>query len=905
MNMAVPASRFDTPLTRAEIAGMVALASRIVAPLWPLESAIAVNPLSGFEEYPFEIAVERAAKQFAARRQLPVAQWREMMQAGHIDERALRDAAIEHLGGLDAAFSMLGLDVSRLDLLMARLSAPPVSPVPVSPVHDAPVHDAPAMLARDAALIAKWCAAFFDQGQATSAMPHRQLGLYPAVLALIGHDPDFRALTGAAGQELLLSVPRNPLEAIAEGLCQLEIAPDDQVDWLGCMVSRLPGWAGHIRWRNENADAAISAGNPGTMADLLALWMLLARSGASHTAAAADPPLTARPPAGQPSVTTTQTDLARHFGLLDSQIDALPPYARDQFAAIAGLDEDSMAALFMTAAEQTYANALAPKLRSAAVRPRLASTPDAQLVFCIDVRSEPFRRALEAQGNYETLGYAGFFGLPIAAHPAGGARRKRLLPVLLSPQHDVAEQASAGHEREARAVIDNAASQKHLSRLLDTAKQGGATAFATAEAVGPLAGLLMVARTVAPRWVGGMKQRRQIARQNTLGPCLDRHCIPNEGSGEHTGTGQKGLGNSGLGHSGAEDIDTRGGVFTLEEKIGFATALFRLTGLPADTARLVVLVGHGGTTVNNPYAAALDCGACGGHAGGFNARVLTQMLNDPQVRAGLAADGLPVALHTSFVAAEHDTTTDVVTILDAAEVPDTHRDDLAVLVQDLQQAGDTNRARRAVLLERRPDDLERGAMHWGEVRPEWALSGNAGFIVGPRWLTSEVDLGGRAFLHSYDWTDDADGTALTTILTAPMVVAQWINCQYLFSTIDNDRFGSGNKVTQNVLGGIGVVQGNGGDLRIGLPYQSLFRDDGTPFHVPQRLLTVVLAPFDLVEKVVMSNGVLKRLFGLGWVSLVVIDPVTGEAQRWRRDEQAAGGWNDLARSSAPQEENGQ
>ncbi len=120
-----------------------------------------------------------------------------------------------------------------------------------------------------------------------------------------------------------------------------------------------------------------------------------------------------------------------------------------------------------------------------------------------------------------------------------------------------------------------------------------------------------------------------------------------------------------------------------------------------------------------------------------------------------------------------------------------------------------------------------------------------------------------------------------------MVVAQWINCQYLFSTIDNDHYGSGDKATQNVVGGIGVLQGNGGDLRVGLPRQSLFTDDGTPFHVPQRLLTVVLAPFEQVERVVASNTILDRLFGKGWVTLVVIDPHSGKALRWRRDAEIA------------------
>lgn len=826
MNMMVQLTAADPVLTRTEVAGLVALAARTAAPLWPLESAIAVNPLAGFEGLPFEAAVRLAAQRFDARRSLPLGQWRKLLAAGKLDERSLRDAAIRKLGGLNAAFELIGPNISRLDLLMARLLHLPVQEPGAGP----------APLPADAAFIAKWCAAFFDQGQASSPMPNRELGLYRAVLAAIGHDPDFRALTGESGRHLLLSVPRDPLEAIAEGLPALGIPAGQEGPKLEELVARLPGWAGHIRWRNEHADPEIAAASPAGMADLLALWLLLERGGAVSA------------PARPQSAGGGADLLAHHFGLAEAVDDA-------RLADIAAMDEDDLGALFQTAAEWTYRNTLAARLQTAATGRAPPESPDAQLVFCIDVRSEPFRRALEGQGRYETFGYAGFFGLPIALHRHGEARRTRLLPVLLAPQHDLREAPVPGREQEAEALAASMAQASQASALLDAAKQGTATAFATAEATGPLAGLLMAARTLAPGLARRIGSALSPGRDDVLAPDLGGH-------------------------------GTRA-PFTLEEKVGFALALFRLTGLPQRTAGLVALVGHGGSAVNNPYAAALDCGACGGHAGGSNARILAAILNEPAVRTGLAARGITIPGATWFIAAEHDTTTDEIKIFDRCSVPASHRDDLAALAASLSRAGEANRQRRAALLGRSADDLLTGAAHWGEVRPEWGLAGNASFIVGPRWLTREIDLEGRAFLHSYDWQADADGTALATILTAPMVVAQWINCQYLFSTIDNDHYGSGDKATQNVVGGIGVLQGNGGDLRVGLPRQSLFTDDGTPFHVPQRLLTVVLAPFEQVERVVASNTILGRLFGKGWVTLVVIDPHSGKALRWRRDAEIA------------------
>lgn len=816
-------------LARPETAALVALAARRVAPLWPLQSAIAVNPLSGFEDLEYDEAVREGANCFEARENLPLNAWRNLLRAGRIDAVTLQKVVIERLGGLEPALAPIGPDVSRLDLLMARLI-------------DLPADDQPrsAGLPADAAFIAKWCAAFFDQGQTAATMPGRDLGFYRAVLALLPHDRDYRDLTGAAGARLLHCVPRDPLDAIAEGLSALEVAADAAQSHLAALVARLPGWAGHIRWRTDHAEPEDTAGAPAGMADLIALWILLERAGAlAAPAMPSPPPIDAHA-------------LAARFGL------ARETFGKgwDDVAAIAAIPAPELSRLFMISAERGYRDTIVPDLAAAAKLGVAPQTPQAQLVFCIDVRSEPFRRALEAQGAYETFGYAGFFGLPIARHAHGNKRRQRQLPVLLAPQHDITETPAPGAD--SAALLRARAFRASTSGWLGTAKQGLGSAFATAEATGALAGTLMAARTLAPRLVRRIADSIAPSADQVMAPDLDTHAL-------------------------RRDFPA----FTLTEKLGYTSLLFKMTGLATPTARLVVLTGHTGSAVNNPYAAALDCGACGGHSGGFNARVLAALLNDADVRDGLADEGLIVPASTLFLAAEHNTTTDAVTVFDRDRIPSSHQADLAVLCAALDRAGAANRQARAAKLGRAADDLITGALHWGEVRPEWGLAGNAAFVVGPRWLTRAIDLDGRAFLHSYDWTTDPDGHTLAMILTAPMVVAQWINCQYLFSTIDNQRYGSGDKTTQNPIGRIGVVQGNGGDLRVGLPRQSLFADDGTPYHLPQRLLTVVHAPFERIEAVVTAHDILARLFGKGWVQLVAIDPVTGKAKVWASDSQIA------------------
>jgi hypothetical protein len=237
-----------------------------------------------------------------------------------------------------------------------------------------------------------------------------------------------------------------------------------------------------------------------------------------------------------------------------------------------------------------------------------------------------------------------------------------------------------------------------------------------------------------------------------------------------------------------------------------------------------------------------------------------------------------------FVAGEHNTTTDGVALFDTAGADALHPEAMARLRAALVAAGTGAAGERARHL---PGEAPSSrAADWAQVRPEWALARNAGFIVGHRDLTKALNLDGRCFLHSYDWQADGEGKALEVILTAPMVVAQWINSQYYFSTLDPVAYGAGSKVTHNVVGGFGVMQGNASDLMTGLPLQSTWQDADTPQHAPLRLLTAVHAPVKRIEAVIQRNDILKTLFGNGWVALLALDPERGQPLRRTR----AGDW---------------
>lgn len=460
-------------------------------------------------------------------------------------------------------------------------------------------------------------------------------------------------------------------------------------------------------------------------------------------------------------------------------------------------------------------------------------------MFCIDVRSEPFRKSLEATGDYQTLGFAGFFGIPVQITDGVTGETHASCPVLLTPKHEVKElpcgHQSCDHDRKGFERVTS------FKRLYQSVKYTFTAPFALVEGIGILSGAWMALRSLSPSLASKLKSSaiNSLRTPQTVEPSLDS--------------------------------------ISFAEQCAYAEGALKMMGLTSHFAPLVVFCGHGSTTQNNAYATALDCGACGGRHGASNARILATILNQAEVKAQLVKNGITIPETTRFVAAEHNTTTDEVTLYgDASEK----------LKADLEKARETNSNLRLKHLQvdggNKHDSLLR-SQDWAQVRPEWGLARNAAFIVAPRDMTSALDLEGRCFLHSYDYTQDHEGASLTIILTAPMVVAEWINTQYLFSTLDNVAYGGGSKITKNITGKIGIMQGNASDLMTGLPLQSVYASDSETYHEPQRLMCVVYAPCTMIEKVVQAQPVLQKLFSNGWVQLACIEPDTRNTYFLGRD----------------------
>ena len=471
-------------------------------------------------------------------------------------------------------------------------------------------------------------------------------------------------------------------------------------------------------------------------------------------------------------------------------------------------------AILQDAAERAAQRRIAARLIGPMAQ---ADRPALQAAFCIDVRSEVFRRALESlDPDIATLGFAGFFGLPVAHRPHGTDEVDAHLPVLLKP-------ALTAHSHAAPDVEEAARIAARTTRAWGRFRQAAVSSFAFVEAAGPLYSWKLLKSAL------GLAE----GAEKDLAPQLDV-------------------------------------ALSAEAKAKTAAAVLRAMSLTTGHARLVLLLGHGAQVTNNPHESAYHCGACGGQTGAVSARLLAALLNDPETRAGLPAQGIDLAADVHFMAGLHDTTTDRITLYPDQPAPG-HQADIAAAQEWLRRAGALARAERALRLPgAKAWDVASRATDWAEVRPEWGLAGCAAFIAAPRAVTAGADLGGRTFLHSYDWQADAGFATLELILTAPVVVASWISLQYYGSTLAPQVFGGGNKLIHNVVGGFGVVEGNGGRLRAGLPWQAV-HDGARAVHDPLRLTVMIEAPAEAITAILSRHPGVRTLFDNGWLHLMTLE----------------------------------
>ena len=688
-------------------------AMRQVPPAFPLEATVAVNPWLGQSGEERTAAAARLARVGGGRMFLPREAVAEMIDAGEVSREDLAAAASAH-----------GRD---FDILAKGARAPTQHPEPLSTVADVAETDSgidwPALIEERIGL---WAAAHFDRGQAFWPAP--DAAAWSSWRAYGSRDLT-PGLAGLSGFSSRVAATASDARTVFAAACDaLGVTPEAAPLYFHRLLVTLSGWAQyarHLGWVAERDGA-----RDDTLFDLLTIrltWEVALLE------------------AGGPARATKWQS------------------SREAYSAPVWPDaEMTLDAALQEAVDRSVEREIADKLAE-----RADAEPEgraaAQAAFCIDVRSEVLRRALEASdAGVRTIGFAGFFGLPVRHKGHGSDIVEARAPILLSPTIETRTRGDDGETRVRLRTI----------RAWGRFKRAAVSAFAFVEAAGPL-------------YVGKLLR---------------------DGLGRAPKTAQDPV----------PEID-----LPLAERVEAAAGILRAMSLTNGFARLILICGHGATVTNAPHASALQCGACGGHSGDVNARLLAALLNDVDVRKGLVEAGLTVPDDTCFVAGLHDTVAERVRLFDEG-VPASHRAEMDRLGAALAKAGVMARTERASALPRgAAASLSARGLDWSELRPEWGLAGCRGFVAAPRHRTAGRDLGGRVFLHDYDWRHDPEAATLELILSAPVVVASWIALQYHGSTVAPETFGAGNKLLHNVVGGIGVLEGNGGALRAGLPWQSV------------------------------------------------------------------------------------
>lgn len=751
-------------------------AIRAIPPAWPLAATVAVNPFLGQTGEELSTLAARLARVAGTPVTMPRAWYAAQIAEGKITEQDLQEA----LGASAALGKPDSITALQAALNNARRE-PQALPTVADLAATATGIDWPGIIADR---IGTWAAGWFDQGQALWAAP--QAGSTYAAwrqTALRDLTPEILGLPGFARH--VAGAPEDAAAAIERAVARLGLPDAALPTALHRLLMTLEGWGQAARYKLWMAE--LQGSGDTTARDMLAIRLVWEEA----------------------LFASFEESLAP---------DWVATVAAHAAPVVASAD-DIVDAILQEAAERAGQRELGARLAASQPVPASQDRPTLQAAFCIDVRSEVFRRALESvDPRIQTLGFAGFFGLTAAHRRFASDTAELRLPVLLNP--GVTSQAGT----EADKAADEAARiQSRARRAWGRFKLAAVSSFAFVEATGPI----------------------YIAK--LLGDSFSRKPLPAP-------------------HDPAPQLTP---TLDLPARIDAAETILRAMSLTGPFASIVLLAGHGANVVNNPHASALHCGACGGYSGEVNARLVAMLMNDEEVRAGLAQRGIQVPVDTMFVAALHDTTTDAVTIY---EQDLARRIELAEVRRWLSDAAVLARTERALRLPgaTSANSLAARSRDWAEVRPEWGLAGCQAFIAAPRSRTAGQAFAGRVFLHDYAWEIDKGFKVLELILTAPVVVASWISLQYYGSTVAPNVFGGGNKLIHNVVGGLGVVEGNGGALRTGLPWQSVH--DGTRYaHDPLRLTVCVEAPREAISDILARHEGVRALFDNRWLHLFALD----------------------------------
>lgn len=771
-------------------------ACKRIAPAWPLENSVAVNPYLGLSDMSFEQAAQLLDERGGIQLYMPLDFYLKRLEINEISKKDIKKALDKKQMGCSVEDFLNQLNhLNEKDSDTAKVQT--VSCI----AEEYPGIGFSEIMTNHTS---NWLSSYFNQthsGQGTSGKMFLQwkndakVDLLPELMGL----KNFR--------DIIKSLPDDTDSTILEGLKILNIPEQLAEEYCHSLLLKLVGWSSYcagLDWQNK-----LYGGDINYVKALLAILI------------------------------SWESSLVIAFKELEIKWNASLTKFENTLESQESNEHLIVKSILQNAFDYSFQRSLRKKFHAHEnyQKPPKSERPLAQMVFCIDVRSEVYRRNLEAVNNQiETIGFAGFFGFPVKYTPINHLNGKNQCPVLIPSGPKVYETTTRPEDfaKEQKSRFISGKLEVAWSRF----KSGSVSSYSF---VSPL-GIFYLPKLISDSF--GWTRPVEDPKQKEFGSILSGH--------------------------GKLDVSK----IPFEDRVKMAKGALTAMGITKQFAPLILITGHGSSSVNNPHASGLDCGACGGNSGEINAITAQLILNDEEVRAALKEADLEIPQDTYFLACLHNTTTDEVTIIDENIIPASHSQYLKEIKESITLASHNSRKCRSSRfgIDKKSADLSimKRANDWSQVRPEWGLAGCNSFIIAPRNRTRGMDLEGKAFLHSYDWKSDQDFKVLETVMTAPMIVTSWINLQYYASTVDNKRLGAGNKTLHNVTGGLGVLEGAKGDLRIGLPMQSVH--DGTNYqHLPIRLNVVIEAPEEAVSEILKKHSNVKDLCDHEWITLMILD----------------------------------
>lgn len=796
----------NTDLVEKSLEVLMKEACSKIAPVWPLENFVAVNPYSGLLNKKFNTVANDLKSAADIKMTLPKSFYLNKISKGKITNEDIATVLLNHTQYQSFSPAEF-LKITNKEEVISESTT----------TENTFVDWASKITGKDwnrfvSSRISNWSASYFDVGQAVLTSNNKLNNLFKSwkIEAEIDRTVDVSGLKGF--RNVVKSLSDNPQLASQQAIEILGIPTTDLENYLHSLLLKVGGWSGYaarIDW-----DSRLYTQSEGTLMEFLAVLLCW--------------------------------EACMLKSLSDSNLSRLwrerikfNELISNQNGAHHSLTETL---IFQEAFERSMQRNLIGNLNSnKAVNTNKVLPFKLQAVFCIDVRSEVYRRNLESlDANIETFGFAGFFGLPINYVPIAYDKGVAQCPVLLKTGPTILDEIP--NEKENQRAVNQRINNQHFRQIWKSFKSTAVSCFSFVSPMGLtyLPKLFTdsygLSRPISDPNKSGISKKYYSAKKISLVERVHNH--------ESTG-------------------------ISFSDQCEMSKNILSAMSLKDNFGKYILIVGHGSTSVNNPHAAGLDCGACGGNSGELNAKVAVSILNNKNVRIFLRHKGIEIPSDTVFLSCLHNTTTDDMTIFNLEDISTDSIEELNLIQSTLKNTSSLTRNERAKRMSINGNvdvEIRKRSKDWSQTRPEWGLAGCNAFIIAPRSRSKGVNLEGKSFLHSYEWREDKSFSILELIMTAPMIVTSWINLQYYASTVDNKNYGSGNKTLHNVTAGLGVIEGVSGDLRSGLPMQSIF--DGENYqHEPHKLNVIIEAPIEAMNSILEKHESVRNLCDNGWLYL--------------------------------------